>query len=209
MDTRSDARVRSRRPIAAEALDLSALVKCAAQGDERAWVALVERFSGLVWSVARAFRLSHADAADVSQTTWLRFAEHLGDIHEPQAVGAWLATTTRRECLRTLRKAGRTVPTDFDDDHLLSPDSTPEVDASLDAGRQWAALKRAVDDLPEPGRALLRVLMTDPAPSYLEAGKALGMPIGSIGPTRARALKRLRRNPELVGIIAAMGDSLP
>lgn len=207
MDTRSDTRVRNRRPRPTEELDLSVLVRGAAEGDERAWVALVERFSGLVWSVARAYRLSQADAADVSQTTWLRLAEHLGDIHEPLGVGAWLATTTRRECLRSLQKARRTVPNDFEDDHFVSPDNTAEVDASLDAGRQWAALHRAVDDLPEPGRALLRVLMADPAPSYAEAAKALGMPIGSIGPTRARCLARLRRNPELVGLIA--GDSLP
>ncbi len=176
MDTRSDVRVRSRRPRAAEEPDLSALVRNAAEGDERAWVALVERFSGLVWSVARSFRLSHAEAADVSQTTWLRFAEHLGDIHEPQAVGAWLATTTRRECLGTLRRAGRTVPTDFDDDHLVSPDDTAEVDASLDAGRQWAALKRAVDELPEPGRALLGVLMTDPLRATSKQGRRWACP---------------------------------
>ncbi len=193
----------------AEEPDLSDLVRGAAEGDEQAWVALVERFSGLVWSVARAFRLSQADAADVSQTTWLRLAEHLGDIHEPQGVGAWLATTTRRECLRTLQKAQRTIPNDFEDDHLVSPDNTAEVDTSLDGGRQAAALHRAVDDLPEPGRALLRVLMADPAPSYAGAAKALNMPIGSIGPTRARCLQRLRRNPELVGVIAGLGGSNP
>jgi len=183
-------------------------VNGAIEGDQQAWGALIEQFSGLVWSVARAFRLNQADAADVSQTTWLRLAEHLGDIIEPQGVGAWLATTARRECLRTLRTAGRTIPTDFDDDHLLAPDDTAEIDADIDAGHQLAALRRAVDELPEPGRALLRVLMADPAPSYVEAGAALGMPVGSIGPTRARCLNRLRSNPDLVGIIADLGASL-
>ncbi len=208
MDTKSDTRVKSRRPGWAEELDLPAVVKGAADGDEQAWDALIQRYSGLVWSVARAFRLSPDDAADVSQTTWLRLAEHLGDIVEPRGVGAWLATTARRECLRVLRKSGRTIPTDFDDDHLQAPDNTAEVDAGLDAGHEWAALRRAVDELPEPGRALLRVLMADPAPSYVEAGAALNMPVGSIGPTRARCLKRLRNNPDLVGIFENMGASL-
>jgi len=207
MDTHSGTQVKTRRPDQAEELDLTDLVRRAAGGDQGAWEGLIQRFSGLVWSVARAFRLSPADAADVSQTTWLRLAEHLGDIVEPRGVGAWLATTARRECLRTLRNASRTVPTDFDDDHLLVSDRTEEIDAGLDAGPQWTALRRAVDDLPEPGRALLRVLMADPAPSYLEAGAALGMPVGSIGPTRARCLKRLRDNPELVGIFADLRAS--
>jgi len=207
MDTRIATQEKGRRTQRTEDLDLAALVKGAVEGHEPAWSALVERFSGLVWSVARAFRLNQADAADVSQTTWLRLAEHLGDIVEPQRVGAWLATTARRECLRTLGKAGRAVPTDFDDDYLLA-DNAPEIDAGIDAGHQWAALRRAVDDLPEPGRSLLRVLMADPAPSYAEAGAALGMPVGSIGPTRARCLKRLRNNPELVGIIGDLADSL-
>ncbi len=207
MESHSHTQVKSRGPAPTEELDLSVLVRDAAGGDQRAWDGLIERFSGLVWSVARAFRLSPADAADVSQTTWLRFAEHLGDIYEPRGVGAWLATTARRECLRTLRNAGRTVPTDLDDDHLLAHDNTEEIDAGLDAGPQWAALQRALDDLPEPGRALLRVLMADPAPSYVEAGAALGMPVGSIGPTRARCLKRLRNNPELVGIFADVRSS--
>jgi len=184
------------------------LVTDAAEGDPQAWTALVERFSGLVWSVTRAYRLSPADAADVCQTTWLRLVEHLGDIRDRERVGAWLATTARRECLLTLRKAGRAVPTEFDDDHLVSPDNTSDVDAGLDAGRYQAALWRAFEDLPERGRALLRVLMADPAPSYAEAAAALGMPIGSLGPTRARCLDRLRQNSRLAGITPDLGGSL-
>jgi RNA polymerase sigma factor (sigma-70 family) len=179
-----------------------ALVRAAAEGDEQAGTALVERFSGLVWSVTRGFRLSHHDAAEVSQTTWLQLVEHLGDIREPERLGAWLATTTRRLCLTTLRKAGRAVPVDLDDGYLVSPDTTVELDWALDAGQRRAALSRALDDLPEPGKALLRLLSSDPAPSYAEAAAVLDMPIGSIGPTRARCLERLRRSPELVGLSA-------
>ena len=178
------------------------LVRAAADGDQKAWEALVERFSGLVWSVTRGFRLSHHDAAEVSQTTWLQLVEHLGDIREPERVGAWLATTTRRLCLTTLRKTGRALPMDLADGTLVAPDTIAELDTALDARRRRAALSRALDDLPEPGKALLVLLSSDPAPSYAEAAAALDMPIGSIGPTRARCLERLRRSPQLVGLSA-------
>src|SRR4051795_2193299 len=89
---------------------LTELVLSAAEGDQAAWDALVDRFAGLVWSIARAHRLSAADAADVSQTTWLRLVEHLGRIRDPERVGAWLAATARNESLRPLRRAQRGPP---------------------------------------------------------------------------------------------------
>ena len=187
---------------------LSVLVADAAAGDELAYAALVERFSGLVWSVTRAFRLSRDDAADAYQTTWLRFVEHIGHIREPERVASWLATTTRRQCLVILDRAGRSVPTEFDDNQLPWPDETAELDAELDAGQSQAALQRAFDDLPERGRARLQVLAADPAPSYAQAAAALDMPVGSIGPTRARCLARLRRSPQLVRISADRDMSL-
>lgn len=208
MKTNCGGQVKERGPGGAEETGLAELVGEAATGDEQAWSALVDRFSGLVWSVTRAFRLSRDDAADVYQTTWLRFVEHLGHIREPERVGSWLATTTRRQCIVTLEKAGRAVPTEFEDSQLLAPDRTSELDAVLDAGQDRAALREAFDDLPERGRALLRVLSADPAPSYAEAAAVLDMPIGSIGPTRARCLERLRRSPQLVRLTADMGISL-
>src|SRR5260370_7473154 len=88
------------------------LVKSAAGGDPAAWQALVESFSGLIWSIARGYRLGSADAADVVQTVWLRLAEHLGRIENPDHIGAWLATTARRESLRIAPAGARTVPRD-------------------------------------------------------------------------------------------------
>src|SRR5947209_3292668 len=85
------------------------LVLAARQGDKASWEALVHRYSGLVWSVARGYRLGLADAADVFQTTWLRLVEHLGRISDPGQVGAWLATTARHEALRIARGVTRTV----------------------------------------------------------------------------------------------------
>src|SRR5271165_2750307 len=91
-------------------VDLGTLVRRAAEGDEQAWAALVGRFASLVWGIARGHGLTQADAADVSQTTWLRLAEQLKLIRQPERIGAWLATTARRECLRTLRRQKREVP---------------------------------------------------------------------------------------------------
>ncbi|MDR2987176.1 MAG: sigma-70 family RNA polymerase sigma factor, partial [Nocardiopsaceae bacterium] len=139
------------------------LVKAAAQGDEAAWRALVERFSSLVWAVARSFRLSSADASDVYQTVWLRLTEHLGRIQNPEQVGAWLATTARRESIRVIRSRSRSSPMEDATlaDLVPADEATPEV-AALDAEqtteeadrarRMW----RAFRELPARCQQLLR-----------------------------------------------------
>jgi RNA polymerase sigma factor (sigma-70 family) len=176
------------------------LVRAAASGDEAAWRAIVERFSGLVWAVTRGYRLPQADAADVFQTTWLRLAEHLGRITSPEHLGAWLATTTRHECLRTARASMRTVPAG--DDALTGfgyIDSQSPEQALLDAeaarlrSERAREVWRAFHGLSARCQQLLRVLMATPPPSYAEVSAALEMPVGSIGPTRARCLGNLRR----------------
>jgi RNA polymerase sigma factor (sigma-70 family) len=181
-----------------DAADTGAHVEAAAAGDARAWRALVDQFSGLVWSVARGYGLAAADAEEVYQTAWLRLAEHLDRLKEPAKVGGWLATTARHESLRLIRARART--TLVGDPELLAdrPDErSPEqvmlesenARAEVDRLRQvWHAFQR----LSERCRRLLRVLMASPPPSYTDVSAALGMPIGSIGPTRARCLARLR-----------------
>lgn len=174
------------------------LVDCAAAGDEHAWQGLVDEFAGLVWAVTRAHRLGDADAGDVAQTTWLRLVEHLDLLKDRARVGAWLATTARRECLRALRRSARLVP---HGDELPEPaDDAPTHDTALVTQERDATLWRAFARLSERDRALLRMLTADPAPSYEEIGAALGMAIGSIGPTRARALQRLRHEVERLGL---------
>jgi len=178
------------------------LVRAAAGGDARAWEALVGCFSTLVWTIARSYRLNPSDAADVNQVVWLRLVEHLGNIRQPDRLGAWLASVTRHECLRTLRGAEREVPTA--DDLDVSHDSCElEVDQRLLAGDLNAALWRAFGTLPERWQALLRILMSSPSASYEEVAAALDMPIGSIGPTRQRCLERLRNSPELLCLALA------
>jgi RNA polymerase sigma factor (sigma-70 family) len=178
--------------------ELTALVSSAAAGDQRGWDALVREFGGLVWAVARAHRLSDADAADVAQTTWLRLLEHHDRLHDRARVGAWLATTARRECLRVLRGANRQVLLGDDTPELESPDPAPDEElliAERDRAlwRRDRALWRSFERLRASDQALLRLLIADPRPAYEEISAALDMPIGSIGPTRARALERLRR----------------
>lgn len=174
------------------------LVEHAAAGDEHAWQGLVDEFGGLVWAVTRAHRLGDADAGDVAQTTWLRLVEHLSLLKDPERVGAWLATTARRECLGVLRRSARLVA--HGDDLPEPADDAPTHDTALLTQERDATLWRAFAHLSERDRALLRMLMADPVPSYEEIGAALGMPIGSIGPTRARALQRLRREVERLGL---------
>ena len=168
-------------------------VRRAADGDRGAWEAIVEDFSGLLWSVCRGYRLEQADAAEVVQTTWLRLLENIGGIREPEQLGGWLATTARREALRLHRLHGRELVTDdetrFDQDPLAAV-VDPALAALLDDRdrRLW----RAFAGLPERCRRLLRLLVVV-APSYAEVAATMDMPIGSIGPTRARCLERLRR----------------
>jgi RNA polymerase sigma factor (sigma-70 family) len=169
------------------------LVQRASDGDQDAWDALVDRFGGTVWAIARGHRLNAADAADVFQTTWLRLLENIDRIQQPSRVGAWLATTARRECLRVLRLAGRQIPNGEDFDVLPDPASTRSADADLVARERKVIVNELVDQLPIRSQLLLRMLSADTPLSYLEISEALSMPVGSIGPTRARALEQLRR----------------
>jgi RNA polymerase sigma factor (sigma-70 family) len=175
------------------------LVERAAAGEAAAWEQLVERYSALLWSVTRAYRLAESDAADVVQTAWMRLVEHLGDLRDPERVGSWLAATVRHECLRVLGRGKRELP--VDEEFTLPDLRTPEMDVL--AGVTAELLWEAVATLPEPSRRLLRVLLADPAPSYAEASRALGIPIGSIGPTRGRALARLKVALAAMGVTAA------
>jgi RNA polymerase sigma factor (sigma-70 family) len=186
-------RRRARRSDAA----IARLVNRATEGDQHAWNELVEEFGGLVWATARAYRLSAADADEVSQATWLRLFENLNRLHDPARVGGWLATTARRECIQVLRHTSRVIPTD---DLPEQVGESAEPDAALLATERDHALWSALAGLPEREQSLLRMLMTEPTPTYAEISAALQLPIGSIGPTRQRALQRLRREAGCRGL---------
>jgi RNA polymerase sigma factor (sigma-70 family) len=187
----------------------AALVTAAAAGDERAWDELVGRFAPLVFSVIHSYGMNRADAADVNQTVWLRLVEHLGRLREPTALGGWLATTTRHECYRLLRIGRRTQPFDPYDESvaahvaasLLVDQESPD-EHLLRAERQQA-LREGLAQLPSRCRELLSMLAADPPVSYREIGERLGMPIGSVGPTQARCLRKLRDCPALAEFLTA------
>jgi RNA polymerase sigma factor (sigma-70 family) len=172
---------------------VDALVAAAAGGEDAAWSELVDHFSGLVWSVIRGYRMSATDAAEVSQTTWLRLAEHIHKVREPERIGAWVATTAGRECLRMIHQNQRAVPSE---DVFLT--EVPDTDPAAAPGHPLLTLERygelweAFSELPEKAQVLLRLLFADPPPSYEEISAATGMPIGSIGPTRGRYLAQLK-----------------
>jgi RNA polymerase sigma factor (sigma-70 family) len=185
--------------MAALAEDTGALVRSAAGGDHESWSALVARFSGLVWSVARTHGLRIADAEEVYQTTWLRLTEHVARLTEPDRVGAWLATTARNEALRVIRTGGRVTVTD--DLTVLDPgtdqDSPEQAVLAAEAAqtqsrrarRLWVAFHR----LPDRCRELLGLLVVASPPlSYAEISATLGIAVGSIGPIRGRCLRQLR-----------------
>jgi RNA polymerase sigma factor (sigma-70 family) len=178
-------------------MTLAELLDQARDGDQLAWDAIVERFSGLLWATARAHRLSSAQAADVIQNTWLRLVENLDRIQDPERLGAWLATTARRECLRAIRLGARELPTD--EEWMWDVPSDDEIDSGLIARERDTALWRSFRVIGERCQALLRILAAPDPPSYEEIGAALGMPIGAIGPTRARCLDKLRRSLALEG----------
>ncbi|MEV0329157.1 sigma-70 family RNA polymerase sigma factor [Micromonospora echinospora] len=180
-----------------------ALVAAATAGDESAWAELVRRYTPLVATVIRSHGLDRADSADVNQTVWLRLVEQLGRLRDSHALPAWLVTTTRRECHRLLRLGRRTQPFDPYDDSvdghvgvfLLVDSAAPDEDLLRAERRQ--ALRDAFAQLSPRCRELLALLAGDPPSSYREIGERLGMPVGSVGPTQARCLARLRDCPAL------------
>jgi RNA polymerase sigma factor (sigma-70 family) len=184
---------------------MAALVKRVLAGDIAAGHALVVEFSGLLWAVARAYRLSDADAADVAQTTWLRLLEHLDQLQDPGRIGAWLATTARRESINLLRQHARLIP---QAEPPETPDEAAQLDQDLLARERADLLWSAFETLRPTDRALLRLLIAEPTPSYEEISATLRMPIGSIGPTRARALERLRAQAKRLGLTDASAAAL-
>ena len=178
-----------------DAPDVAGLVRHAAEGDLQAWERLVDQFARLIWSITSEFKLVESDAADVAQTTWLRLLEHIDRIEYPARVGSWLATTARNECLRSIAAKKRVVLAHDDLDlkgALVAEVSEPEVDERLLADERAQTVRDALSRLPRRWQRLLEMLMADPPVPYADISDELGLPIGSIGPTRGRCLAQLR-----------------
>jgi RNA polymerase sigma factor (sigma-70 family) len=180
------------------ASDPADLVRAAQAGDQLAWNALVDRFSTLVWSIILASGLRGEDAADAWQTVWLRLVEHITRLREPAYVGSWLAQTTRHQCIHVLRTSARQRPAGDIGERADSDDIIPEK-VVLRTERD-IELWKAFTELRTPCQELLRILLSEPTPSYAEVASAFRIKIGSIGPTRQRCLEQLRRRLAAQGV---------
>jgi RNA polymerase sigma factor (sigma-70 family) len=180
------------------------LVARARNGDKQAWDALVERYAPLIWSICRRHRLTGADADDVGQSVWLQLVDQLDKVRDPAALPGWLATTSRRECTRVLRAARGPHAAGY----ALNAETIPDDQAKMAeqqvlAAERHAALREAFLQLPYCDQQLIALLIQDPPVPYAKISARLGIPVGSIGPTRCRCLDRLRRYPAIAALINA------
>lgn len=185
-------------PSSAPATGNDELLRSAAGGDEQAWTEIVQRYRGLVSAVVRSYRLQDADAHDAEQRTWLRLVEHRHAVRDPQRLGGWLATTASRECLRILRESRAVVTDELDavpDPHRTVEDRVVDADT---VSRLWTI----VGELPPRGRTIMMELFAEEPRPYAEVARDTGIPIGSLGPSRARLIDRVRRSFDtgLVGV---------
>ena len=184
-----------------DAQDPTPIVEAAKTGDDVAWARLVEQFEPMLRRTARGYRLSAQDVDEVVQQTWVKLYEHIDGIRDGGAVGGWLATTVRRESLRLLQVGVREQLTDAIEVEREDESGGPE--SRLLERELSVALTRAVGSLPDRQRKLMTLIASDADANYRQIGAALDMPLGSIGPIRARSLRRLKRDPELQALAAA------
>jgi RNA polymerase sigma factor (sigma-70 family) len=181
---------------------LICLVTRARTGDKQAWDALVERYAPLVWSICRRHQLCRADAEDVGQSVWLRLVEHLDNLRNPAALAGWLATTTQRECCGVLRATrGPQAAGPVQDAESIPDGQTATAEEELLIAERHMALLDAFTRLPPRFQQLLALLIEDPPVPYAKISATLGIPVGSIGPTRRRCLDMLRHDPVIAALI--------
>lgn len=161
-------------------------------GEERKMADLVALLTPILWHTARAARLDATTSEDVLQTVWLTLVRKADTIDEPLAVLQWLVVTTKRESWRISKNQTRTRPEDLESTAAPVADPTQDVESEVIGGQTRRTLWRHVEQLPDRCRTLLRVIAFADRPDYAELARSLGMPQGSIGPTRGRCLAKLR-----------------
>lgn len=175
------------------------LLRRAAEGDQRAWEGIVRRYSAVVYARVRSFRLQDADALDAMQMTWLRLAENLDRIRCPEGLAGWLGITATRECIRIFRQGKRTAAAaESTWANTADPSVGPEQQAVDAATAQL--LRSLVADLSPRQRIVVQELFAATPTPYAEVARTAGIPIGGVGPTRARALEELRRRLDEHGL---------
>jgi RNA polymerase sigma factor (sigma-70 family) len=191
------------------------LVELCLAGDARAWDMLVRRHERLVYAVARSYRLGDPDLGDVFQDVFAALVRGLPRLRDARALVRWLSSTTdriaRATALRRRREAARSDTGAIASDTVASGD--PDVGTDLETLEEQALIRLALAALPEGCRRLLTALYyEDPPLPYAALARRLGMPIGSLGPTRARCLDRMRQvlaAMETAGIRPESGDTYP
>lgn len=174
--------------------DLPALVARALERDQRAWRDLVNRLKGVAWKVIYSYDLSEEDRNDAFASTFFRLHERLATVHEPEKLPGWVATTARNEANTVSRRRSKLVP--MAELPLRTVDHGDHGEG-LESDELRTALYAAFSSLSPEHQALMRMLSADPPIGYDEISRVLNLPHGSIGPTRARCLQRLRTSPEL------------
>jgi RNA polymerase sigma factor (sigma-70 family) len=176
------------------------LVEACLSGDAAAWNQLVERYGRLVYSIAVRSGLTPTDADDAFQTVFTILFKKLGECRQRERLGAWLTTITRREVWRISRARGALADVEGDDALLAHPSAEPLPERVLESLEEQNLLRQALARLGDRCRQLLQRLYMDAEPvPYAEISRQFAMPEGSIGPTRARCLERLRT------VLAGMG----
>ena len=186
------------------------LVARAVQGHDDAWTAIHDRYGTLVRSIARRYRLSGADTDDVSQAVWLKLFQNIGNLRSPEALPGWIATTTSNECKREVTRLSKVTLVDTTEDlGWFSRDGsdTENVDTDVLRDEVRRAVHRGLAELTPRQRDLLLLVVADPPLTYAEIGRRMGMPVGSIGPTRARCLDKLRESAALRADFGPAADS--
>ena len=168
-------------------------------GDSSAWCELVDHYEPLLRRLARQYRLSGQDMDDAIQLTWLRCLEHIDQITHADRLRGWLATVCRRECIRLATKGRREIALGEQRVTRLVDHGQEERDPGAEMARRDAhdRLSRAIRALPQKQQLVLAELLKEESRSYLDLSGRLGLPMGSIGPTRQRAIARLRQDPRL------------
>lgn len=192
----------------ARAYSTAELVAGIRAGDEWAWRAMTEQYEALLRWLARRCGLSAEDAGDAVQLTWLRCVEHIDQLTDADKLNGWLVTICRRECIRLATRARREVPLDAPDMARLIDDGREECDPCAEAALrdQCSRLYLAIMALPGRQRMVLVELLRREDQSYLDLSRRLGLPVGSIGPTRKRAVSRLRLDPRIADLSPEVSD---
>lgn len=186
--------------------ELAILVEAANAHDQRAWERLFGDFTPTIQSIARRHRLSPFDLDEVVQRTWVAVVRHIGGVHNAASIGGWIATIARRECLAVIRDRAREIPSD-----VLHENKSPQIEAdeALIRDQRRETVWLVASKLPARQRALLAALAAEPQLSQKQVSDRLGIPLGSIGPTRQRCFERMRKDPRIIGLLDSGGPARP